>query len=189
MADVSGKGISAALYMMRAQEVIKHTAQYTHSVVKVFERANNILCEGNKACMFVTAFFAVINLENGEMEFVNAGHLPPFLIDETGCRKITPQQNFVLGVREGMAYKAEKIKLRPNSRIFLYTDGITEAENRTRDFYGEERLYNVLQRKQARRQKLLRTLLPTSGNLPKARSNLMTLRCYLSFIAGRIPIF
>ncbi len=149
MADVSGKGISAALYMMRAQEVIKHTAQYTHSVVKVFERANNILCEGNKACMFVTAFFAVINLENGEMEFVNAGHLPPFLIDDTGCRKITPQQNFVLGVREGMAYKAEKIKLRPNSRIFLYTDGITEAENRTRDFYGEERLYNVLQRKQA----------------------------------------
>ncbi len=149
MADVSGKGISAALYMMRAQEVIRHTAKYTSSIAKVFERVNNILCEGNKACMFVTAFFAVIHLDTGEMEYVNAGHLPPFLIDDTGCRKVTPHKNFVLGVREGLSYTAETLKLMPNTRIFLYTDGVTEAENRTRDFYGEERLYHVLQQKQA----------------------------------------
>lgn len=146
MADVSGKGISAALYMMRAQEIIKHTAQYTPSVAKTFERVNNILCEGNQACMFVSAFFAVVNLGTGDMEYVNAGHLPPFLIANRTCTKITPIQNFILGVRENIVYESEKIKLAPNSCLFLYTDGITEAENNKGEFYGEKRLHETLQK-------------------------------------------
>ncbi len=146
MADVSGKGISAALYMMRAKEIIKHTAQHMSSISGVFEQVNNALCEGNSVCMFASAFFAIINLKTGVMEYVNAGHLPPFLMSGQSCRKITPKPNFILGVREGTSYKTEKIKLQPNSSIFFYTDGITEAENSERKFYGEERLQNVLQR-------------------------------------------
>lgn len=145
IADVSGKGISAALYMMRAKEIIKLTAQHTSSVAGVFEQVNNVLSEGNSACMFVSAFFAVINLKTGIMEYVNAGHLPPFLIANQKCKKITPSPNFILGVKEGTSYKTEKIKLLPNSCIFLYTDGITEAENSERKFYGEKRLQNILQ--------------------------------------------
>lgn len=144
IADVSGKGISAALYMMRAKEIIKHTAQYTSSVAGVFEQVNNALCENNNICMFVSVFLGIINLKTGVMEYVNAGHLPPFLITNRNCRKITPKSNFILGVREGTSYQTEKIKLLPNSCIFLYTDGITEAENEARKFYGEERLMNVL---------------------------------------------
>ncbi len=145
IADVSGKGISAALYMMRAKEVIKHVAQYTSSIAKTFEMANNILCEGNSVCMFVSAFLAIINLKTGVMEYVNAGHLPPFLITHRKCQKITPKPNFVLGVKENIVFETGKIKLLPNSYIFLYTDGITEAENREKKFFGEERLQNMLQ--------------------------------------------
>ena len=159
IADVSGKGISAALYMMRAQEVIKHTARYTKSVAKIFERANNILCEGNKTCMFVTAFLAVINLQTGEMEYVNAGHLPPFLVDETGCTPIPLKQNFVLGVRSGCVYKKEKLKLKPNSRLFLYTDGITEAQNLKGCFYGQKRLHTVLEKNSPTPQKTIQNVI------------------------------
>lgn len=143
-ADVSGKGISAALYMMRAKEIIKHTAQYTSSVAGVFEQVNNALCEGNSICMFVSAFLGIINLKTGVMEYVNAGHLPPFLITGNNCQKLTPKPNFILGIKEGISYQTEKIKLLPDTCIFLYTDGITEAENKARKFYGEERLINVL---------------------------------------------
>lgn len=159
IADVSGKGISAALYMMRAQEVIKHVAQYTSSAAKIFERTNNILCEGNKACMFVTSFLAIINLETGVMDYVNAGHLHPFLIDDSECKKISSKQNFVLGVRECLTFKAEKIKLKPNDRIFFYTDGITEAENQNNIFYGEKRLNDVLQKKQAVPAKIIKDVI------------------------------
>lgn len=145
IADVSGKGISAALYMMRAKEVIKHIAKYVPSVAKIFELANNILCEGNSVCMFVSAFLAVINLKTGEMEYVNAGHLPPFLITHRKCQKIIPKPNFVLGGKENIIFETGKIKLLPNSYIVLYTDGITEAENRERKFFGEERLQSILQ--------------------------------------------
>lgn len=148
MADVSGKGISAALYMMRAQEVIKHTTQYTKSIARVCNRVNNILCKGNNTCTFVTTFLAIINLKTGEMEYVNAGHLPPFLIKGSTCKKMTPKQNFVLGVRERIFYTAETIKLEPDTSIFLYTDGVTEAESRSQKFYGEERLQNLLSQKQ-----------------------------------------
>lgn len=144
IADVSGKGISAALYMMRAKEVIKHTAKYRASITGVFEQVNNILCEGNSICMFVSAFLGIINLKTGVMEYVNAGHLPPFLISRKKCQKIMPTPNFVLGVKENLSYKTEKIKLLPDDCLFLYTDGITEAENSERKFYGEERLQNIL---------------------------------------------
>lgn len=145
IADVSGKGISAALYMMRAKEMIKQAAQHASSIAGVFEQVNNALCEGNSVCMFVSAFLGIINLKTGVMEYVNAGHLPPFLLSGQSCRKITPDPNFILGVKEGTSYKTEKIKLLPNSCVFLYTDGITEAENSERKFYGEERLQNILQ--------------------------------------------
>ena len=159
IADVSGKGISAALYMMRAKEVIKHTAQHTSSVAKLFEQVNNALCEGNSMCMFVSAFLAIINLKTGVMEYVNAGHMPPFLIANQKCKKITPKPNFILGVKEGTSYKTEKIKLLPNSCVFLYTDGITEAENNERQFYGEERLQNVLRQYSGSPTELINTII------------------------------
>lgn len=167
IADVAGKGISAALYMMRAQEIIKHTVQYTNSIAKVFERVNNVLCEGNKTCMFVSAFLGIINLETGEMEYINAGHLPPFLIEDDKCRKITPLQNFVLGAREGITFHSEKIMLPANSRIFLYTDGVTEAQNSKGKFYGEERLSNILRKYPALPKETIKNVMTDIGNFAK----------------------
>lgn len=146
IADVAGKGITAALYMMRAKEIIKHMTQRTNSPKETFEVVNDILAEGNSSCMFMSAFYAVIDLETGEMEYVNAGHLPPFIIEDSKCRKITPEQNFILGARQGVSFQSEKIQLSKNSRLFLYTDGVTEAENTKSELYGEKRLEKVLQK-------------------------------------------
>lgn len=180
IADVSGKGISAALYMMQAQEIIKHTAQYTRSIEKVFERVNDVLCEGNKACMFVSAFFAVIDLESGEMEYVNAGHMPPFIIAGENCQKLEPLKNFVLGIREGISYHAQKIILPPQSFLYLYTDGITEAENTQGEFYGEKRLYEILCRGKKSARKLNSDILNDIAKFSRntSQSDDITMLCF-----------
>lgn len=144
VADVSGKGIPAALYMMTAKALIKNTAKSGIDVAKVFYLVNNELCSGNLTNMFVTAFLAVLDLKTGVLEYVNAGHNPPFLYDDTGYHMMGVKRNMVLGGMENIDYVSEKLKMDKGQRIFLYTDGVSEAQNKAGEFFGEERLQQAL---------------------------------------------
>jgi len=144
VADVSGKDVPAALYMMKTQALIKNIARSEKSLADVFARVNNELYEGNESCMFVSAFMGVINIKTGELEFVNAGHPHPFLDVGKGYQLMNITNNIVLGVRKDFVFKVEKLKLKKNNRLFIYTDGVTEAENKKASFYSEDRLAEVL---------------------------------------------
>lgn len=146
IADVSGKGIPAALFMMKAQTLIKNACKNNRDLASAIHLANNELCEGNESCMFVTAFIAVVDLISGNMNFVNAGHTIPLFYTNDQYRFLNPQKNIVLGAKENAEFVAEKISLTSGDRVFIYTDGVTEAENEESDFYGEKRLEHVLQK-------------------------------------------
>ncbi len=146
IADVSGKGITAALYMMNAKTLIKDCIQRNHLPSEAIEKANNELCLNNKANMFLTAFLAVLDPLTGELTCVNAGHNPPLLKRANGqIEFIKIKPTLVLGAVEMMPYTAETIRLEKGDSLLLYTDGITEATNQQNALYGEARLQEVLQ--------------------------------------------
>lgn len=140
IADVSGKGIPASLYMMKAITLIKNISRSKMGLDSVFDHVNKQLCEGNDTCMFVTAFMAVVDLLTGKAKYVNAGHLPPLLNNGKEKKFINVKTNVALGVYENATFAEEEIDLEPGAHLLLYTDGVTEAENKTNKFYGSERL-------------------------------------------------
>ena len=143
IADVSGKGIPGALYMMTAKALIKANAMSGATLDKIFFNVNNELC-GDNANLFVTAFLAVLNVKTGLLKYVNAGHNPPYYKDKNGYYHLNCESNMVLGGMRDTEYKVQSIKMKEFDRLFLYTDGVTEAENIKGEFYGDERLKKVL---------------------------------------------
>lgn len=145
MADVSGKGVPAALFMVIGKTLIKDHTQPAEDLGTVFSEVNNILCESNSEGMFITAFEGVLDLVTGEFNFVNAGHEIPFV-----CRAGEPfrphkiRAGFVLAGMEGIRYRAGSFTLGAGDKIFQYTDGVTEATNAKNELYGMERLERVL---------------------------------------------
>ena len=145
IADVSGKGIPAALFMMRAKTVIKSLAEAGNPVNDVFTLSNKKLCENNDAEMFVTGWMGILNLETGIIEYANAGHNPPLVRKKNGnFEYLKTRPGFVLGGMEGVRYKKNEFQLEPGDEIFLYTDGVTEATNKYDALYSEERLQNFM---------------------------------------------
>jgi len=147
IADVSGKGIPAALFMINAKQLIKNNARAKHKYKEpkdVFETVNNKLCKNNETSMFVTAFIGYLNINTGKFTFVNAGHLPPLCYSEGQFRKLQTEKNFVLGGIENTVYKQNEITLKPNDILFLYTDGVTEAINDDDILFGETRLIEAI---------------------------------------------
>ena len=144
MADVCGKGITAALYMMSAKTTIKNMLQAGYPLAEAMNRANDSLCSKSGPLMFVTAFVCILDLRSGKMEYVNAGHCPPLHQSKAGYQYIDVIKNMVLGIRSGYEYKVGKIDLKPNERLFLYTDGVTEAKTEDDQFFGSERLLKIL---------------------------------------------
>ena len=145
MADVSGKGIPAALFMVIGKTLIKDHTTPGRDLGKVFTAVNNLLCEANSEGLFITAFEGVLDLVTGEFNFVNAGHEMPFVCKADGAfepYKIRP--GFVLAGMEGMRYRAGSMILEPGDKIFQYTDGVTEATNIHNKLYGMERLEVIL---------------------------------------------
>ncbi len=145
MADVSGKGVPAALFMMIARTLIKNETLSGHEPSEIFEKVNDQLCENNDAEMFVTAFLGILDMEKKVMTVVNAGHNPP-LLRHCGQNfewlKIKP--GFVLAGMNGVPYKQYEIPFEPGDDLFLYTDGVTEAVNPRLELYSEERLFKEL---------------------------------------------
>ena len=146
IADVSGKGIPAALYMMKAQTLIKNICKGKLPLNEVFTHVNSQLYEGNDTCMFVTAFMAVIDLNTGDVEYVNAGHIPPLVGNALGYDYLNVDKNIILGIRKNATFTVQKLKLNSGDHIFLYTDGVTEAEDAEENFYGSKRLKKLFQK-------------------------------------------
>ena len=147
IADVSSKGVPAALFMVIAKTLIKNYACQIRDLGKVFEVVNNQLCEGNDEGMFVTAFMAVITISTGELEYTNAGHnLQLWMHEKDTFDWIRADAGFVLAALPGLSYGSQKLNLVHGDRIFLYTDGVTEALNKSKELYGEERLLHSLNR-------------------------------------------
>ena len=145
IADVSGKGIPAAMFMMRAKSLLKSLTESGVSVKQAFEAANNTLCSGNDASMFVTAWEGSIDLESGKMLYACAGHNPPAVCTRDGSfRLLRGKTGFVLAGMEGVMYKENEYVFEPGDRIFLYTDGVTEAMNKNEELFGEDRLLKAL---------------------------------------------
>ncbi|MBQ9314141.1 MAG: PP2C family protein-serine/threonine phosphatase [Clostridia bacterium] len=146
IADVSGKGVPAALIMMITKTLIKNTALNGKPVDEVFNSVNNMLCEGNQSNHFVTSWFGILNLKDGKLEFVNAGHNPPlvYVKRENKFEFLKTKPNLILAAMENTKYIKHEAMLEPGDKLFLYTDGVTEATNEKNELYGEERLQNYL---------------------------------------------
>lgn len=140
MADVSGKGIPAALFMVIAKTLIKNEATMGTDPAGVFTKVNHMLCEGNENNMFVTAWLGVLDTETGVLTYANAGHNPPLIKQGPEFTYLKTRAGFVLGGMDGMKYRQQELRLQPGDRLFLYTDGVTEAERTDGAFYGEDRL-------------------------------------------------
>ncbi len=144
IADVSGKGIPAALFMMNAKSLLKSNLLSGFPLNAAINKTNNELCKTNRAGMFLTAFIAILNVETGEVEYVNAGHNPPLVKNNDRYEYLQTDNNIVLSAIENFEYKSSSIFIKNNDSIFMYTDGIVEAQNIKEEFYGEERLLNVI---------------------------------------------
>ena len=150
VADVSGKGVPAALFMMRAKATIKGIAQTGKPLADVVYEANEALSNDNDANMFVTAWIGDIDLETGVVTYVNAGHNPPIILsgkkEEDGSRAkyLRSKPGLVLGAMAGMKYKSQTVTLEPGDALYLYTDGITEQHDQKKELFGEERLLRTL---------------------------------------------
>ena len=145
IADVSGKGIPAAMFMMKSKTVIKGLVESGMPVHIAATEANKKLCEGNDANMFVTAWLGAINIKTGHVEFVNAGHNPPLIQNEDGTFEyLKSKKGFVFGGIDGFTYEKQSFDLKPGQKIYLYTDGVTEATNEDKELFGEDRLLKVI---------------------------------------------
>ena len=145
MADGSGKGVPAALFMVIGKTLIKDHTTPGRDLGKVFTEVNQLLCESNSEELFITAFEGVLDLVTGEFVYVNAGHEMPFICKAGGdFEPYKIRAGFVLAGMEGMKYRAGSTRLEPGDKIFQYTDGVTEATNLKNELYGMNRLGAIL---------------------------------------------
>ena len=149
IADVSGKGIPAAMFMMRAKTQLQSLTKAGKPINEVFTTGNNALCEGNDAGMFVTAWQGGINLDSGLVQFANGGHNPPVLKRANGqFEYLKNKVNLVLAGMPEMPYAKQEFRMNPGDILYLYTDGITEATDAHNELFGEDRLLKALNSKE-----------------------------------------
>lgn len=149
IADVSGKGVPAALFMMQGKTILKNlamTMQSPDDLAAVMSLANQKLCQGNDEMMFITVFLAMLDLKTGKLIYVNGGHNPPMLYREVEKKfqYMDVEQNCVLGLMDEIDFEQQETQMNHGDIIYLYTDGVTEAMNKNRKQYGEDRLEDCL---------------------------------------------
>ena len=140
IADVSGKGVPAAMFMATAKLTLQNAIRDIPDLAEAVCAANNNLCARNEADMFVTAWIGLLDIPTGEMEFVCAGHNPPVLMRSDRVEFVRVKSGLVLGGMEGIPYRKENLTLGHGDKLFLYTDGVTEAENEFHELFTEKRL-------------------------------------------------
>lgn len=141
IADVSGKGVPAALFMAVSMTLIKSTARYGLPPEEILFRVNNELAHENDSCMFVTTFLGVLDTESGEVLYANGGHNPPLhLKREGGVAWLPISGSLMVGAMEKAPYRRERLLLEPGDSLFLYTDGVNEAMNAQEEAFSNDRL-------------------------------------------------
>ncbi|MBR3203059.1 MAG: PP2C family protein-serine/threonine phosphatase [Solobacterium sp.] len=147
IADVSGKGVPAALFMVIAKTLIKNRLQTGESPAEALSIVNNQLCEGNESQFFVTVWLAVIDLETGDGYEVNAGHEYPAIRRGNGKYELIKTKHMpAVAFMDGLKYRQSEIHLDPGDRLFVYTDGVPEATNANNELFGNDRLLAALNR-------------------------------------------
>jgi len=144
IADVSGKGISAAAFMLLSRTTVKIFSSIYKQPSEVLNAANNYLNIDNDNSMFVTLFYGVLNMDNNEFTYCNAGHNPPYLIHSDGLTVMEPTKNMALGVFENLPYSDIKISISKGDKVFLFTDGVSESMNEVNEEFGESRIEKSL---------------------------------------------
>ena len=157
IADVSGKGIPAALFMMVSKILVKNTVMSGKSPGETLAAVNDQICANNREEMFVTVWLGILNLEDGTLVTANAGHEYPIIKTPDGDFELhKTKHSFVIGGMSGLKFKETTMKLEPGTKLFVYTDGVPEAENEDEEQYGLDRFVDVLNNnKDAEPQKLL----------------------------------
>ena len=145
IADVSGKGVPAALFMMNSKVLLKTLASENISPAEVLEKANKEICENNQMEMFVTVWLGVLELSTGKIVASNAGHEYPVIGRAGGKYElIKDKHGFVVGGMEGVKYKDYEMQLQPGDKLFVYTDGVPEAANTKNELFGTYRMLDAL---------------------------------------------
>ena len=145
MADVSGKGIPAALFMMVSKSILKNNAMLGKSPAEILSAANETICSNNKMQMFVTVWMGILEISTGKITAANAGHeYPAVMRAGEGFTLLKDRHGFVVGGMEGMRYKEYEIDLHPGDKLFLYTDGVPEATNAAQELFGTDRMVTAL---------------------------------------------
>lgn len=145
IADVSGKGVPASLFMAVSCTLIRSVAQTAESSNSCLAEVNRLLCRANVNTMFVTVFYGILNIQTGAIDSTSAGHNPPYILHTDGeVECVKAPANFIAGGFEDVEYKNYLTKIEPGESIVLYTDGVTEAFNDKKELFGEQRLENSL---------------------------------------------
>lgn len=141
--DVSGKGVPAAMFMMKTITSFRDFATKGKTPSEILKAVNSSIYKGNTDSMFVTCFLAILNKKTGKLVYANAGHNPPVIGSNRNFKFLKTTPSLILGCFESANVMDEEVVLKPGESITLYTDGITEARNNSGGFFGEERLINV----------------------------------------------
>ena len=144
IADVSGKGIPAAMFMMRAKSLLKSLLEQGVDIEDAFIQANDKLCKGNDTQTFITVWGGVIDLTTGHVDFINAGHNPPLVCRDGKFEYLRSKPGFVLAGIDGFKYQKQSFDIKKGDILYLYTDGVTEANNEKQELYGEDRLLKAV---------------------------------------------
>jgi sigma-B regulation protein RsbU (phosphoserine phosphatase) len=144
IADVADKGVPAALFMALTRTLVRAAVSELEAPAEAMKRVNDLLIPDTKQGMFVTAIYAVLDLEESQLTYVNAGHNPPLWIKCDGSVERLTRTGVALGAAEDVQFEQRVIPLQRNDSILLYTDGLTESFNIDGEFYGEERLVGAL---------------------------------------------
>lgn len=145
--DVSGKGVPASLVMAVTCRLFRTISSYIKTPEGIMSTINNALSESNESNMFCTALVGILDLKGGCLKYCNAGHNPPYVITPDGQAQILKvEQNIALGIWSGFEYIGESCHMERGSSLFMYTDGVTEAENVNKSLYGDDRLLNLLKK-------------------------------------------
>jgi sigma-B regulation protein RsbU (phosphoserine phosphatase) len=147
IADVSGKGVPAALFMMISRTIIKNCAMLGKSAAEILEESNRAMCSENKMEMFVTVWIGILEIATGRIATANAGHEDPVVCrsKEGRWERVKEKHGFVLGGLENIRYREREILMTPGDKLFVYTDGVPEACNKEGEFFGMTRMMKALE--------------------------------------------
>jgi len=143
--DVSGKGVPASLFMAVTRTLVRSISDKEVAPSIIMSTLNKSLSDNNESCMFVTFFLGVLNLQSGELKYTNAGHNPPVIIRRNGEVAMFEKTNYIpVGLYENYEYGESSLQLNSGDKVFLYTDGVSEAENEDNHLFGEDNLLKII---------------------------------------------